>query len=127
LLDQKIQSLDSVEAYWHARLWDGTTTSDGSEWLQEVPKDALFQDYVKTSLQTGERRRVGKPQFGKVLCRFGVEPTRAVERDEHGNTTRPWRYAIQPLSKARERFDKLVGQAVDWPACGVEAGETVPI
>ena len=37
LLEQKIRSLDSVEAWWFERLMSGATTRDGSQWGALVP------------------------------------------------------------------------------------------
>jgi hypothetical protein len=54
LLDQKIRSLDSVETYWFGRLWEGTTLSEGSSWVEETSTEALFQDYLKGTSNNGD-------------------------------------------------------------------------
>lgn len=127
LLDQKIESLESVESYWYARLWEGTTTSGEAEWRRVVPKESLYEDYLKASVQRNERRRVAKPRFGAVLSKFGVTPTRPYERDEHGNVNRPWAYAIPSLSEARQTFERQLGQRISWPTADAEASEGAPV
>ena len=127
LLDQKLLSLDSVEAYWYGRLVDGTTTSDVHEWLEEISTDLLFDDYVKRSSQIGERRRVAKPQFGEAIMKLGVTKRRPVQRVEQGKALRQYRYVFPSLQEARAEFEGLLGQPVDWHAPDEEAGEGVPV
>jgi hypothetical protein len=126
LLDQKVRSLDSVTSYWFSRLWDGATTSESPEWLLQVPIETLFQDYVKAATQVGERRRQTKPQFGECILRLGAQRIRPSGRADEGGTSRPYHYSFLPLKQAREAFERLVGQTVDWPIASADTDDEVP-
>ncbi|MCK1311803.1 primase-helicase family protein [Bradyrhizobium sp. 45] len=125
LLDQKLRSLDSVETYWYGRLSDGTTTSQTTDWVGEISTDLLFEDYVRTSSQIGEKRRVAKPQFGEAIQKFGVIKRRPTIRDEHGNLSRVYRYAFPHLREARAKFEEILGQQIDWRAPTDETEDTI--
>jgi hypothetical protein len=127
LLDQKLRSLDSVTSYWFSRLWDGSTTTESSDWLPQVPIETLFQDYVKAATQIGERRRQTKPQFGESILRLGARRSRPSGKADDGPSQRPYYYCFSSLARAREAFEALVGQTVDWPIVSGDAfDEEVP-
>ncbi|MGM4991294.1 primase-helicase family protein [Tardiphaga sp. 841_E9_N1_2] len=128
LLDQKLRSLESVDSYWYGRLWEGTTLSDGSEWLESINTETLFQDYIKVSTQIGERRRQKKSQFGERLKKLGATKNRPSEKSEEGESSRPYHYCFPSLEEARSKFQGLVGQIIDWPAMPAVGGadEEVP-
>jgi hypothetical protein len=127
LLDQKLRSLDSVTSYWFSRLWDGSTTTESSDWLPQVPIETLFQDYVKVATQIGERRRQTKPQFGECILRLGARRSRPSGKADDGPSQRPYHYCFPQLAQAREAFDTLVGHTVDWPIVPNDAfDEEVP-
>lgn len=127
LLDQKLRSLDSVDSYWFNRLWEGLTTAESGNWLGEVSTNVLFQDYVKTSSQIGEKRRQSNAQFGERILKMGAKKTRPIGRTEDGKIHRPYHYTFPSLDEARRRFERLVGQTIDWPAVQKEADDTVPV
>jgi hypothetical protein len=127
LLDQKLRSLDSVTSYWFSRLWDGSTTTESSDWLPQIPIETLFQDYVKAATQIGERRRQTKPQFGESILRLGARRSRPSAKTEEGPSHRPYHYCFPPLAHARGAFEELVGQTVDWPTASSDPfDEEVP-
>ncbi|UZE49851.1 DUF5906 domain-containing protein [Rhodopseudomonas sp. P2A-2r] len=127
LLDQKLRSLDSVTSYWFGRLWDGSTTTESPDWLLQVPIETLFQDYVKAATQIGERRRQTKPQFGECILKLGARRSRPSGKADDGPSHRPYHYCFPQLAQAREAFEALVGQTVDWPIIPTDAfDEEVP-
>jgi len=134
LLEQKIRSLDSVESWWFERLMSGTTARHGSQWMQEVQCSALFDDYIATAEKVGVRRKQDETVLGIMLARLipNLERVRRqieVRRDDGVTITkRAWCYALPPLQAARERFEELVGQRVNWPPVddAEHVGDEVP-
>jgi hypothetical protein len=122
LLEQKIRSLNSVESWWFERLTSGTTARQGQYWRQEVAISALFGDYLPTADKIGVRRKQEETVFGITMAKLVPSLTRVrrtVEvEDERGASVsrRTWCYALPPLEEAREAFDRIVGQSVQWPA-----------
>lgn len=126
LLDQKLRSLDSVDTYWFNRLWEGTTTTESPNWILQIPSSSLFQDYVKVSTQTGERRRQTSSQFGERILRHGARKSRPSGNAEDGSSQRPYHYSLPELAQARATFESLLGQAVDWPVAVSVSDDEVP-
>jgi hypothetical protein len=116
LLDQKLRSLESVDGYWFGRLWEGSTTTDSTEWHAQIPTALLFQDYVKVSTQIGERRRQTSSQFGERMIGFGARKIRPANAVQDGAVQRPYFYSLPRLDEARKTFESFVGQSVDWPS-----------
>jgi hypothetical protein len=107
LLEQKIRSLDSVESWWFS------TTRNSSEWLSEISKTELFDDYIASAHEIGIRRKQPRIAFGikfKTLV-----PLMQVSRPLRENGNRPWCYRMPRLHEGRAHFDELVGQSVAWP------------
>ena len=123
LLEQKIQSLDSVESWWLGRLMAGATTRKSNRWQTEIATAALFQDYIATCEQIGIKRKQDDTSFGiklkklmpgqldKKRATVEVEDDRGVPRRE-----RVYCYFLPSLSVARGLFEKSVNQRVSWPA-----------
>ncbi|WP_299812935.1 primase-helicase family protein [Tardiphaga sp.] len=127
LLDQKIRSLDSVDSYWYGRLCEGLTTTDGDGWHRQIPTAVLFDDYVKSSMQIGERRRQSNSHFGERILRLGAEKRRPSARSECGAVARPYQYSFPSLSDARDLFEEVLGQPIDWLTTeDADAGDEMP-
>jgi Family of unknown function (DUF5906) len=128
LLEQKMRSLSSVDAWWLERLMSGSTSRHGTTWQREVALQVFFDDYIAVSEKIGIRRKREQIAFGLALHKL-VPGLRRAKRmatvdDEHGAAIkRVWCYLLPPLSTAREDFERELGQRVDWPA---EAEEINP-
>lgn len=114
LLEQKLRSLDPLEAWWLSRLMEGTPTRSASEWLGFVTVDALFNDYLKSADEIGAGRKRDRATFGIKLQKLapGVERKRAARVE--GESRRPWGYALPQLRECREAFEGLIGQPIVW-------------
>ena len=127
LLEQKIRSLDLVEAWWFERLMSGATTRDGSEWGALVPCTTLFNDYIAIADKIGVRRKQEETVFGIRLRKLvpdldHVRRSTEVKRDDGVIAQkRAWCYALPSLERAREEFERLLGQRVEWPHDDAEA------
>jgi Family of unknown function (DUF5906) len=125
LLEQKIRSLKSVDAWWFERLQSGATLRHGTEWQREVPCEVLFDDYVAVAEKIGIRRKSEQIVFGMALHKLVPGLVRAKRTasvpDAHGTVIKRTQcYLLPPLDVARENFADAVGQSVDWPAAEVE-------
>lgn len=119
LLDQKIQSLDSIDGFWYNRLYEG------GEWPERIVCDHLYNDYLKASAQIGVGRKRGSAEFGKRLMRLvpGIEKQRPAMETDPGVTRRVYCYEMPSLDKCRAAFDDVLGQPVAWPALSPGEGE----
>lgn len=119
LLDQKLRSLDPIDDFWFNRLYDG------SDWPSRMICDDLHAEYVRASSQIGVGRKRSPSEFGKRLAKLvpDMRKVRPAIECEPGVTKRVWCYEMPSLNECRESFDKLMGQAIDWPALSPGEGE----
>jgi hypothetical protein len=119
LLEQKIRSLDTVDAFWFDRL------HEADKWPQVVTCDKLHDEYLKAATQVGAGRKRGRAEFGKRLKELvpGLRKPRPTMEVAPGVTDRVWCYEFPSLHDCRTAFDELIGQPVDWPAPSQERGE----
>ena len=116
LLDQLVDSADSMTVWWLERLERGEFASDEG-WPSFVATDALYSSYYAA----WERRKIGRPlperTFGKKLRKFcpGARRVRRMWVDGEGVQRRMWGYELPPLAEARRMFEELIGQPVAWP------------
>ena len=117
LLEQKIRSLSSVESWWFGRLMSGTTTNKCDDWLPEIPKAWLADDYIATADRIGIKRKSADTELGMKLQK--LVPGLAAERkytDEGPSTARRiWHWRIPTLDECRAAFEALLQQPVSWP------------
>lgn len=114
LLEQKLRSLDPVEAWWLSRLRDGTPTKHGHDWPIIISRQALFADFIDASEKAGIKRRGFEVEIGMKLKKIAPGlGTRRVDLD--GNGKRTWCYVLPPLDKARENFVEAIKQPIHWP------------
>ena len=121
LLEQKIHSLDPIDAWWLDRLMSGSLLGDDGEWLSEVGCSALYLDHVASADRTGVRRKSDPSVFGERL--FKLIPNLAKRRprkvpprwSEENSDKRPWLYVMPSLGDCRNAFSQQVGQSIAWP------------
>ncbi len=121
LLEQKIRSLDSVDAWWFERLMTGATTRHGWGWRKEMPSETLFEDYVASADKIGVKRKQEQTVFGMKLAKLvpglGKRRISAEVRDQDGATVqrRVWCYVLPSLDECREEFERQMCQEINWP------------
>lgn len=123
LLEQKMRSLDPLDAWWLARLMDGTPTRGLAGWPSFVTIDALFNDYLKAADEVGASRRRDRNTFGVRMQTLvpGIDRKRAARVE--GEARRPWGYSLPPLDECRATFEAMMGQPVAWPVDVASEGE----
>jgi hypothetical protein len=126
LLDQKVRSLDPIEAWLLDRLRAGAPTKRFRQWPDFIQTEALRADYVSTSDEVGVKRKASETVFGMNITRLlpGLRRERRMVADEDSPTTRRvWGYVLPPLSDCRLQFEQVLGQRFDW---NEDHFETVP-
>jgi hypothetical protein len=107
LVDQKIESLNVNERWWHDVLRRG-----------ELPKidehgccaaRDLHDSYIKRTEKTDRRttRRSMETELGMFLHKM-------LKGTDFKKKQNPWRYWFPPLGKCREHFDKLMRTKLEW-------------
>ena len=121
LLDQKVQSLRGVEAWWYGALADGSCPAtvydkieqNTQDWAGEikVSRDVLYADYLEFSKRMKEFRPKTKEEFGKFLRK--VLPRLREERPRQEGT-RSRLYILPPLQDCRTAFERFVDDVIEW-------------
>jgi hypothetical protein len=119
LLDQKLRSMDSLKTWWFERLKAGTPTRKEQEWVSEVTREALFEDYAEAAELIGWRRRAPQTELGMTLRKLmptlkGSRHQYPVGEAESVRTARRRTYILPPLAVARASFEQAIGQTIDW-------------
>lgn len=116
LLEQKIRSLDSVEAWWFDRLAEGELFTGDGYWDDVVSKQALHQDYLRQADAIGIKRRADRAQFGKQLHKLvpSLRSKRPRVNKSEDVRQRGRCFVFPSLNKCRDAFCEVVGQSVDW-------------
>jgi len=117
LLDQKIRSLDPIEAWLFDRLRAGAPAKRYRNWPDHIPVDVFRDDYLRTSDEVGVRRKAHETQFGMKIAKLlpSIGRSRRYVEDEEGATMhRKWCYELPPLQDCRDDFDRALGQNYDW-------------
>lgn len=115
LLEQKLRSLDPVESWWFERLVAGATTRSSSAWVDAVPCDGLFDDFVASADRVGIRRKAEVTSFGMKLKKLipGVARAR-MTIDVDSVARRVWGYHLPRLPDCRAAFERELGHRIDW-------------
>jgi hypothetical protein len=130
LRDQRHLTLDTLEAWWYAKLLDGRQLGTDSSWMREVPCDDLRKDFVEYTKDFGIRHRVNDAQFGQFLRRMCpgmsrsqkmiVVPAKNIYQDQIDKHVRRGVYQFPSLDICRKTWSLNLGDE-DWPE------ETTPI
>lgn len=122
LLEQKFRSLDSMESWWFERLDAGTTTTAGETWLEEVPCQVLFDDYIAVADKVGVRRKSEMTAFGIKLVKLvpRLSKSRPFIEISPAVVKRTWCYRLPPLDVCREAFEVEMNQPINWPVAEAE-------
>lgn len=118
LIEQKIQSLEPMMAWWHQKLQEGELLP-GYEWGC-VPFPQLYEDYI-TCIQklSGQIRRLGETAFAiqirKALPKTWPKVSKCVPKNApYGNSNRVKHNEFPELRVCREQFEKLLGDTLEW-------------
>ena len=128
LQEQKLRSLDPVEAWWYECLWGGAQLDEDAGWQEAVVRDDLYAAYLRYAGDAFTRSFRGtKTSLGMFLK--GVLPEgwpggrqAMVERnipssdgEERQEQKRKWHWTFPKLEECRAAWDRLMHQEEDWP------------
>ena len=114
LLDQKIESLNPVYAWWHDSLVEGSIMNlpFSNEWPREIGVEQLREAFTVYIKQRGIRSWAPNASaFGKKLNQViaGAETKRIRDGD-----TRKRVYILPSLEQCRALFDDFIGHKLKW-------------
>ena len=115
LLEQKIHSLDPIDAWWLDRLMAGTPTRKVDEWSGYIWTTLVRDDYLEASDRRGVRRKSSEVEFGARLKKLVpmIQRQKRLWNTPDGER-RVWCYLLPSLKDCRASFEKAVGQSVEW-------------
>ena len=120
LLEQKIRTFDPIDNWWFQRLRSGGITSKHDDWLELIPVEALYEDFVATAEKIGVRRKSDLTSFGIHLRKI-VPGINRVKRtgvadaiDGLPGMRRVHCYQLPSLDDCRDLFEEAMGQTIDW-------------
>lgn len=116
---QKLISADSVTAFWHDCLREGSISdADRGEWPKTIVTRQLHTAYVEHANKHGERRVAIDARMSERLRELwaGCDVQRIRPYDPHGEIERPWRYRLDTLEKHRAAFLEAMNiETYEWP------------
>ena len=117
LLDQKIQSLDPIAAWWFQKLHDGELL-DSHEW-EPVPFPVLYDDYVSSVQKLGGNSRrsneIGfSKQLRKLLPSGWPKDFKSAPKDATPYAKRVKHYQFPELKICRGQFENIIGNEIEW-------------
>lgn len=123
LRDQKVHSLDPVQAWWFSKLEDGKLLVEHDGWKANVLVEELTADFLEYVRQWGlNNRRSSATRLGQFLRRACPEGClrkwQSREAAVLGDRMiqRPYYYTFPDLTTMREHWDTHFGGPYVWPA-----------
>jgi hypothetical protein len=126
LRDQQMFSLGYEEQWWFEKLSDGRLLEDHEEWVRDVQKTELQDDYYKFCNRVRHPRPASPTALGKFLKKICPPGTLGTEQRKARVTTytsygepvtkegRPYFYLMPELTEARAHFERTFGGGVQW-------------
>jgi len=117
LLDQKIESLNLVHAWWLQSLQDGQIAEmdvASGVWPSKVSRNRMRDAFINYAKQRGIRSWLpSSSAFGKDLKKAcpAMGDRRLGSREQ-----RQWVYELPNLETSRAEFDKFIRHPVKWPS-----------
>lgn len=115
LLEQKEQSLDPFEQWWHGCLTEGKIThSDFSdEWEIDVSKDKFRDAFYRFCRERNIRSRLPDSiSIGKMMSKTVPDVKSTKIRNDDGKAY--YVYRLPSLEECRKAWEKHIGQTVTW-------------
>ena len=108
LLDQKMESMDSVDRFLYDMLMDGV--NNGDNWEKSVAVEQLHKNYLDSAHAMGERWTIEKNKFGRRL----VKQLELKRERVMVNLIREYVWMFPSLDQCRERFAQYFEADFDW-------------
>lgn len=114
-IDQKIESLDAVQAWWYECLSKGEVYDIGG-WPEFVSSRVAFEDFKAWGRSWPGKIRATLTYFTRqVFGKNGLCPGKKTTRTLEGEKKQENVYALVPLNIARQQFEAFLGGPCKWP------------
>lgn len=135
LLEQKIESFDSVHGWWYGCL-NGGAIFDGWDWEVAFPAEAVYNNYLAYCKNSGNSKYHNNPtHFGRFLSSMMPGEYPHLHRAKCDNwfydvklvtdrVKRITHYEMAPLADCRVIFEKEIGHKINWPVPIGESTQT---
>lgn len=114
LLEQKIFSMPPVQKYWLSRLQAGNVHSSVAGWATEIPKEWLYDDFIRFCSAVGVRHRPSDSEFGTQLKKLVPGITNGRSSAGRYGGSRKNTYRLPSLEECREAFSRMVNFEIQW-------------
>ncbi len=126
LQEQKLLSLNVEEEWWYQKIEEGRLLRFGksNDWMVQVRKDALVDDYIEYTRRFNVSRRGNQTALGRFLQRVCPKLSSMQQMTEWEEPTRDgWTRTVKgrayfwelpTLDMARKRWEQLYGET-EWP------------
>lgn len=111
LLDQKLNTLDPLPAWWLSCLAEGKIVASdfGAEWPDQVERDRFRESFRRYAQNRGVRARLPDDiHIGKLMSRMCPAMT-------SGRVKTGYVYRFPPLDDCRRAWNAFIGQEQEWP------------
>ncbi len=119
LLEQKLHSLEPIQAWWYQKLQEGEIHTDFS-W-KCIPSRQAYDDYHHTVTRiSGGIRKLSETGFGIALKKLLPEGWPVKKKKKSSNMFVPHpvnHYELPELGDCRKHFETLVGTSIPWDEC----------
>lgn len=117
LLDQKIRSLDPVGKFWYECLMEGELHPEFEGWMNQIPKDALYEYFKDESKASGIRNICRNNAFTSKLKEYcsSVDETKTISNISTDFSKRKNHYIFPSLEQCRKEFEQSVRMEIQWP------------
>ena len=116
LLEQKLQSMDPITAWWYMKLQDGSI-SQYHDW-QSIPTKVIYDDYLETTSKvSGQIRKANAISFGMTFFKLFPKgwPKKKSHSIKHFNENKKVQhYVLPPLDVCRKHFEGLICGNIEW-------------
>lgn len=127
LLEQKLQSMDPIPAWWYMKLQDGSI-SQCHDW-ESLPTKLVYQDYLETtSKMSGQIRKANEISFGMAFAKLLPDgwPQKKKQPKNTITQARIQHYVLPPLNECRAYFDFLIKGNIEWEVAHLETDVVLP-
>jgi hypothetical protein len=85
-------------------------------WPIQIPAAELYEDSLRHASESAIVRKLSHEAFGMKIMKLipDIRKTRPRIETPQG-LKRVWSYVLPSLDECRRYFEKVMGQAIDWP------------
>lgn len=115
LMDQILNSMNSVGKFWYDRLKDGSLKTIEDGWSGKVESEALYNHYIEFAGKIGDRFKASESQFGKEIKELCPALERKRIKKDNGQE-KAYHLFFPSLEECRKLFEARVKIEIDWEA-----------